>query len=308
MPALEGGAALPITTGGTGQTEARAAVPVYVVPGGPVIGQRARRVVVVTSGPVEGGAARPVYDAGAGALYSNDAALPVFVVSGSLGGGSVAFTPASIAGLQAWFKADALALANNDPVASWTDSSGLAHHAVQASGTLQPLYQTNQVNSLPAVLFDGTDDFLQTGVFTLSHPCTVFVVVKQITWAGSDRIHEGRSAGNTLLLRQNSATPSIQMVGTLSGTTVVGPAIGAWGLVSELWNAAASAIAINGGADAAFDLGVAKTPNGLSLGSSHAGISNGNVSIAEFLVYDTALSAPNIALVKAYLNTKYALF
>lgn len=393
MPALEGGSALPITTGGTGQTEGGAAVPVYVVPGGPVIGQRARRVVVVTSGPVEGGGAVPVYDAGAGALYTDEAALPVFVVAGSLGApsvvapansvlpaisgtlnlgqllttsdgtwsgsptftyqwkrggvaiggatnntyttvladvgttitstvtatnaggatdatsaGVVIFGPTTIAGLQAWLRADALALNNNDPVASWTDSSGLAHHAVQASGTLQPLYQTNQVNSLPALLFDGVDDFLQTGVFTLSHPCTAFVVVKQVTWTGSDRIHEGRSAGNTLLLRQNSATPSIQMVGTNSGTTVVGPAIGAWGLVTEVWNAASSAIAINGGADAAFDLGVAKTPNGLSLGSSHAGISNGNVSIAEFIVYDTALSAPSIALVKAYLNAKYTLF
>lgn len=90
MPALEGGSALPVTTGGSGQTEARAAVPVYVVSGAaPVIGQKARRVVVVTSGPVEGGAAIPVYDMGASAVADGDAALPVYVVSGSLGGASV---------------------------------------------------------------------------------------------------------------------------------------------------------------------------------------------------------------------------
>lgn len=82
MPALEGGAALPVTTSGTGATEARAAVPVYVVSGGPVIGQRARRVVVVTSGPVEGGAAIPVYDTGANVATDGDAALPVYIVSG----------------------------------------------------------------------------------------------------------------------------------------------------------------------------------------------------------------------------------
>jgi len=86
MPALEGGSALPVTTGGSGQTEARAAVPVYVVSGSaPVIGQKARRVVVVTDGPVEGGAAKPVYDMGTGAVYSAEPALPVYVVSGSLG-------------------------------------------------------------------------------------------------------------------------------------------------------------------------------------------------------------------------------
>lgn len=82
MPALEGGAAMPVTTTGTGITEARPAVPVYVVSGGPVLGQRARRVVVVTSGPMEGGAAIPVYDTGADAATDGDAALPVYIVSG----------------------------------------------------------------------------------------------------------------------------------------------------------------------------------------------------------------------------------
>lgn len=87
MAILEGGAPLPVTTGGTGQTEARAAVPVYVVSGGQApIGQRPRRVVVMTSGPIEGGAAHPVYDAGVGAIPSGEAALPVYVVQGSLGG------------------------------------------------------------------------------------------------------------------------------------------------------------------------------------------------------------------------------
>lgn len=84
--AVIGGAPLSVTTGGSGQTEARPAVPVYVVSGGQApVGGRARRVVVVTSGPVEGGAPIPVYDAGNDALYSADAALPVYVVSGILG-------------------------------------------------------------------------------------------------------------------------------------------------------------------------------------------------------------------------------
>jgi hypothetical protein len=84
MAVFEGGAPLPVTTDGSGPTEPRAAVPVYVVSGGQSpLGQRARRVVVVTSGPVEGGAAHPIYDAGPGALCSAEAALPVFIVSGS---------------------------------------------------------------------------------------------------------------------------------------------------------------------------------------------------------------------------------
>lgn len=85
MPSFEGGAPIPVTTGGSGRVEQRAAVPVAVVSGVAPQGGRARRVVVVTSGPVEGGAAHPVYDAGVNALYSDEPALPVYVVSGSFG-------------------------------------------------------------------------------------------------------------------------------------------------------------------------------------------------------------------------------
>lgn len=94
MPSFAGGAALPVTTGGEGPTDGRrAAVPVYVVSGGQApLGQRARRVVVVTDGPVEGGAAIPVYDAGPIALYSSEASLPVYVVQGSLGAAAQTYT------------------------------------------------------------------------------------------------------------------------------------------------------------------------------------------------------------------------
>lgn len=165
MPALEGGAPLPVTTGGTGPTEGRrAAVPVYVVSGGQApLGQLARRVVVVTSGPIEGGAAKPVYDAGAGAVYSAEAALPVFVVSGSLSGGSnpLAYTN----------KVIALA-----PIAYWpqaesggtvvVDESGNSRNgAYRASG--EPLLgQTGIGDGRTSALYDGTNDY--ANVFSAS--------------------------------------------------------------------------------------------------------------------------------------------
>ena len=40
-------------------------------------------------------------------------------------------------GLKLWLKADSLALTNNAPVATWTDSSGNANDAVQATLTVQ---------------------------------------------------------------------------------------------------------------------------------------------------------------------------
>lgn len=68
-------------------------------------------------------------------------------------------TPSDIAGMQNWYKADALSLANNDPIATWADASGNAN-TLLGTTTTRPLFKTNQYNSLPCVTYDGTDDFL----------------------------------------------------------------------------------------------------------------------------------------------------
>lgn len=61
---------------------------------------------------------------------------------------------------RAWWKADSLALANNDPVGTWNDVSGNNFKLVQATAGRKPLFKTNVVNGKPAVLFDGSDDYL----------------------------------------------------------------------------------------------------------------------------------------------------
>lgn len=81
--------------------------------------------------------------------------------SGTMGGsGGSAFDPNVLDSTVCWLKADSLSLNNNDPVSSWTDSSGNSHGATASSGA-RPLYKTNVVNSKPALLFDGVDDEMQ---------------------------------------------------------------------------------------------------------------------------------------------------
>lgn len=62
--------------------------------------------------------------------------------------------------LIAWYDAADIALADNDPVSSWTDKSGNGNTLAQGTGSKQPLYKTNIINGLPVVRFDGTDDNL----------------------------------------------------------------------------------------------------------------------------------------------------
>lgn len=74
-------------------------------------------------------------------------------------------------------EADSLSLADNDPVASWTDLSGNAAHAVQATAGKRPLFKTNILNGLPCVLFDNVDDMLVAPVSSLAaNPFTILVV------------------------------------------------------------------------------------------------------------------------------------
>ena len=74
--------------------------------------------------------------------------------------------PTSIVGLQTWFQANALSLANDDPVGTWTDSSGNGKDATQATSDNKPVFKTGVINTLPVVRFDGTNDRLVTASIT----------------------------------------------------------------------------------------------------------------------------------------------
>src|SRR6056297_2744156 len=75
-----------------------------------------------------------------------------------------------------WLRADAISGYNNgDPLDTWIDTSGNQNHGEQ-TGTARPTYETNIINGLPAIYFDGVDDYIDT-LFTIpSRNMTVFTV------------------------------------------------------------------------------------------------------------------------------------
>lgn len=98
------------------------------------------------------------------------------------------FTPASLTGLQYWFKADALGLSSGAYVEQLTDYSANNRHFVKATGTAQGLdtrgtFSTNQVNGLPAVKFNHTGavtdtQYNGTGFLTSATASELFIVIK----------------------------------------------------------------------------------------------------------------------------------
>ena len=81
---------------------------------------------------------------------------PISLTAGPAGSGNLDVT----SGLQLWLRADAGATLNSGSVVQWADQSGNGNDAFQANVGLAPVLVNGVVNGLPAVRFDGTDDYM----------------------------------------------------------------------------------------------------------------------------------------------------
>jgi len=76
------------------------------------------------------------------------------------------------AGLQLWLDAALPGTIDRDglgKVSQWRDKSSYARHCTQATASAQPTFQATGIAGLPAVNFDGSDDFLPFSDETLSY-------------------------------------------------------------------------------------------------------------------------------------------
>jgi hypothetical protein len=71
-------------------------------------------------------------------------------------------SPDSLTGLHAWYKADALSLADEADITQWADSSGNLRTLTPNVAGQFPTFDTNQQNGLPGARFDGAEDFRNT--------------------------------------------------------------------------------------------------------------------------------------------------
>lgn len=239
------------------------------------------------------------------------------------------FSPDDLTGLQIWVKADGTlwqdsartvpAVANNDPIGCWDDASGNGVNLLQATAGARPLYKTGIQNGLPGVQFDGTNDFLMAAVsplITLPALFTIFIVVKMTTM-------------RQVLLVQNLAADRHTFIhGDPSTATVIRyrtPALRSSFNAAAGWaNGAARSIRTSyGGSHTLHNLFV----NNVAVAITDAEITNPSLpivgevtlgsgtganfcagSVLELLIYDSVLSAGDIADVEAYLNEKWVLY
>lgn len=212
---------------------------------------------------------------------------------------TASFSPASIAGLQGWYKADAITGKNDgDALSSWADSSAAAHNLSQATGANQPLYKTNIINGKPAVRFDGVNDFLASasglGPYATT---TIFVVTK--TGVISSGTHAVAGAEQIFY-----AAGGFKLFAGAVLASGVGADATSYYLTAQ-FNGASSKLRVSG-AQTSGDAGTTALTQ-LTVGSSSAGGNPWSGDIAEAIFYSGVLSAANITAVEAYLKAKYGL-
>ena len=214
--------------------------------------------------------------------------------------------PTKLANLVLWLSADRITgVAGGGAVATWLDQSGTGNNPTQATADLRPTLQLNILNGLPVVRFDGSNDYLTVDITDLTQPLTIFGAFTTDADVTTNEQLDGGGAGAArcvtyIVSGALTAFGGVNLVGaTVSANTSYYYVI--------VYNGASSSIKLSGGAvtngnagtqdHGAYVIGADQTPGGLPWGGD----------IAEYGIYDSALSAADIAQVERYLAAKWGL-
>ncbi len=161
------------------------------------------------------------------------------------------WTPLALGGkLKAWFNAgDISGISNGTALSQWDDSSGNNNHATQTTGANQPIYRTAQVNGLPAVEFDGANDYLVSNLSASEVDFSAIGVVKR-EGAGISQSIIGPNQDTGTLFRigtGNTVQVSLATVGDYGTGTIVAPT--SYAIVSGSLTASTVELGVNGTAE-----------------------------------------------------------
>jgi hypothetical protein len=241
---------------------------------------------------------------------------------------SLAFNPAGISGLQVWFDAsDASTLydatsggslvAADGAVKRWEDKSGNARHATE--GTNAPQRKTASINSLDALLFDGSNDRLafSGNIDNSDGHVTVFAVARRSSTSGIAQIlnkdNSNVSPRTNQYIRVNDANvESIWFQSGPTARTVLRGSISAntTFLATVRIGASEGAVSLNGfaGTPDANVSGIQRTNENTYIGDfAFAATQNFNGNICEIIAYNSALSDTDKDAVESYLMTKWGI-
>jgi len=203
----------------------------------------------------------------------------------------------------AWYRYGRGIVLGGSGVRRWKDQSGNGRDLLQNIDTNRPVAQSDG-----SILFDGVDNFIKSEAFTLIQPTTVYALVKQVTWANGDTLFDGDTTQSGRIY-QDTATPDLG--GTSNGANFFARnsnlTLGNYGVISVVWNGAASILQVNNTTPITSNAG-AGSMGGFTVGSIGAGTSLwANIQVKEAVIFSSAHNATTRALVIDYLTNKVGL-
>jgi hypothetical protein len=233
--------------------------------------------------------------------------------------------PLSLSGLQLWLDAsDATTLfdatsggslvAADGGVARWEDKSGNTRHATQATSANRPLRKTSVQGSKDVLRFDGSNDFFSLSAVTTTSSYTSFFVFRR-TSAGIHSVSLGPATANgnyaAWWFSDNFVYESSNSVNDFTTHGSANTSTGAFALVTTRTGTNSIATRRNGSTLATVTSGAGVTNPASGSWTAVGRASNSpithNGDMCEVILYDSALSDANRALVENYLLAKWGI-
>jgi len=190
---------------------------------------------------------------------------------------------------------------DGDPIDTWPDEAG-ANDLSQATASLQPTYQTGEINGKPIVRYDGADDFHRVSFSTVSQPFQHFVVYK----------HRSNTINRWLI--DGASTPAFyyETDGSNRREMFAGSAIKGSDddtnphILTTRFDGASSSFRIDGTTDASGNAG-SNGLDGLTVGARNTNANHGDYDVGEILVFFSALSTSDRDAVESFLADKWGI-
>lgn len=240
---------------------------------------------------------------------------------------SPAFSPLDLAGCLLWLRGDMGVTFSGTSVSQWNDQSGNGNNASQVTAASQPTFSQTAMNNLPAIQGGGvgTPLFMTTPAFTIGSDATILVAAQPSAspQTGFARLVEQRN-DTAYYLGVNSAGAYYKFIAA-DNTSPFGTAEGSAALGGAVTNTANTIIGatyrsstttgtlyMNGNfvaADSTHFASPGSTPIALTIMQRYVTPPSQPWLgfIGEIVVYNRALSAPELTRVHRYLGARYGI-
>ena len=210
-----------------------------------------------------------------------------------------------VTGYLAWYDpSDASSITSSSGLVSQlSDKSANAHH-LTASGTARPTTGTKTINGLNVLDFNGGANYLVSANITQAQPVTIFVVGQKNSTTltnTNDQIIGNNASSPTIYERGTGAWAFY--AGTEQGTTAADTRAHLWDAV---FNSASSSLNIDSIQSSTGNRGsTGWSSNSINVGNSLGMNTGWPGQVAEIIIYPSALSGTDRALVETYFVTKW---